>query len=371
METSRRSFLAGSLALTAAFPKVTKAQDSAMDDRRVVLVTLDGLRWQEVFGGADAVLMEKTGGDVESASQLRREFWRESPEERRSALLPFFWDTIAKQGRLIGDPKRGDDVQLTNGLKFSYPGYNEMLTGAADPRVDSNEKRPNPNINVLEWLNGREPFASHVAAFCAWDVFAFILNRERSGMPVQAGWEPIAGAPTDPQRATINALYESLHREWENSAYDGLVMESALACVKADHPKVLYISLGETDEHAHHNRYDYYLRAAHRADAQLRRLWELIQSDPEYRGRTSLLLTTDHGRGEGDAWTSHGKSIEGAERIWIGLLGPEIEPALVPTNATQSQIAATVAALVGEDFRSLTPTAAASLVPVKERAVTR
>jgi hypothetical protein len=367
MTTNRRSFLAGGLAAAALAP-VTRRPAPDPGARRVILVTLDGLRWQEVFRGADEALMDRTKGDAASARALRAEFWRDTPEQRRRALLPFFWETVAERGRLIGDRGRGDEVAVTNGLKFSYPGYNELLTGAPDPRINSNDKIPNPNVNVLEWLHARPAFAGRVAAFCSWDAFPFILNRERAGLPVQACWEPMAGTPADPRRATINAILAGLHREWEESAYDALTFESALAHFEACDPRVLYVAVGETDEHAHHDRYDFYLRAAHRADAQVRRLWQAAQADPAWRGRTSLVLTTDHGRGEGKLWTSHGKDIEAAEFIWIGLLGPDVEPATAgdpPARATQSQVAATVAALVGEDFRTTAPNAALPLVALR------
>ncbi|GIW89042.1 MAG: hypothetical protein KatS3mg108_3366 [Isosphaeraceae bacterium] len=363
--TNRRTFLAGGLAATV-FGGATRSDGAReAEPRRVILVTLDGLRWQEVFRGADAELMERTGGNAAAAESIRATFWNDSPEQRRRILMPFVWEVVARRGQLLGDRDRGDEVVLTNGLKFSYPGYNEMLTGAADPRINSNQKIPNPNRNVLEWLHGRPGLTGRVAAFCSWDVFPFILNRERSGLPVQAGWEPIAGEPVDPRRATINALYEGLHREWDNNVYDALTFESALAHLEAEDPRVIYVAVGETDEHAHHDRYDFYLRAARRADAQIRRLWEASEANPAWRGRTSLILTTDHGRGEGRLWTSHGQNIEGAEFIWIGLLGPGIEPrgADAPAvRATQAQIAATVAALAGEDLRSDVPQAAPPLV---------
>ena len=64
----------------------------------VILVTLDGLRWQEVFGGADARLMSKESGGVRDEAVLRQEFWADQPQVRREQLMPFFWRVVAKQG---------------------------------------------------------------------------------------------------------------------------------------------------------------------------------------------------------------------------------------------------------------------------------
>ena len=119
----------------------------------VLIVTFDGFRWQELFGGYDASLNTKTDGGVRRPEDLAARFDKPTPEARRETLLPFFWSVVAREGQVLGDASRGSRVRVTNGFWFSYPGYNEMLSGAADPRVDSNDKKPNPNVTVLEWLN--------------------------------------------------------------------------------------------------------------------------------------------------------------------------------------------------------------------------
>ena len=49
----------------------------------------DGLRWQEVFRGADPALLDKEHGAVSDVPALRRAYWRESAQDRRELLLPF------------------------------------------------------------------------------------------------------------------------------------------------------------------------------------------------------------------------------------------------------------------------------------------
>src|SRR4051812_11937932 len=131
----------------------------------VIFITWDGFRWQELFGGAEEALLSKEDGGVPDVSATHAAFWRDTPEERRATLLPFFWGTIAKQGQVFGDSSRGAASRVTNGKKFSYPGYNEMFVGFADPKITSNGKIPNPNINVLEYLHRQDRFAGHVAGF--------------------------------------------------------------------------------------------------------------------------------------------------------------------------------------------------------------
>ena len=183
------------VALLACVAAPAVAQEASRRDQNVVLVTLDGLRWQEVFGGAQEKLLDDRAGGVRDLPGLRQRYWRDTPEARREALLPFFWTVVAKKGQVFGDPSRNAPARLTNGLKFSYPGYSEMLCGFADPRIDSNNKVPNPNVTVLEWLNGRPGLGGKVAAFGTWDVLYSIVNAERSRVPVLAGWQPSRDEP--------------------------------------------------------------------------------------------------------------------------------------------------------------------------------
>jgi hypothetical protein len=329
--------------------------------RNVILITTDGLRWQEVFSGAEPALLNKEHGGIDRTNELRAAFLRDTPEARRAALLPFFWSVIAQQGQLFGNTNRGSIGRVANGLNFSYPGYNELLTGAPDPRIDRNEFGPNPNVTVLEWLNQKPRWRGQVAAFCSWDVLAHTLNRERSRLHVRAGWEPMADGRPDSRQALLNQLIGDTTRVFHDVVFDSFVLEGTLDYVRRNQPRVLYVMFGETDDWAHAGRYDLALQAAHRFDARVRRLWQTVQAIPQYRGRTTLLLTTDHGRGSGPVeWKSHGKSTAGSELIWFAALGPDTPPLGERSNPapfTLGQVAATLAALLGEDYRAAFPKA--------------
>lgn len=330
-------------------------------DRKVVLVTIDGLRWQEVFNGADEAYFKRDEkGAIDPASAR---YAAAKPEARRAALMPFLWNVVAAKGQIFGDPSHGSVSRVTNGLWFSYPGYNELLAGAADPRIDSNGKIPNPNITVLEWLNGRPGFEGKVAAFGSWDVLPWILNTTRSGLPVGFGFKPVP-APSTPRQHEINRLADDLPHYWDYGTFDAPFLQAALDCLETQNPRVLYLLLGEGDEWAHEGRYDRYLEATMRADRFIERLWTMLQSRPGYRGNTTLLVTTDHGRGATvKDWSDHGRNVPAAENTWIAAIGPDVPASGVRRNVsvTASQIAATVAAVVGQDFRAASPKAAPPL----------
>ena len=343
---------------------LTAAVSTAQKTENVILITYDGLRWQELFGGVDERLLSPSAKAAKDASALRRRFWADTPEERREKLLPFFWSTIAKEGQVYGDPSKGSQGKSTNGRFFSYPGYNEILSGYPDNGITSNAKKWNPNVTALEWLSKQDGFEGRVAAFGSWDVFPHIVNAERSGIPVNAGWMDLTESPDEGLLESLNELSREIPRYWGNVRYDLFTFHGAAEYLKKHKPRVLYVAFGETDDWAHDRRYGLYLDSAWRTDDYIRRLWELVQSMPEYAGKTSLVMTTDHGRGDtSEDWTGHGADTPGSDDIWIAVMGPDT-PArgIVPDAAvTQGQVAATVAALLGLDYAAAVPKAAEAI----------
>jgi hypothetical protein len=293
--------LAATLLLGA--PATAQGEEGRAELRNVVLVTLDGVRCEEVFGPG------------------------------REARMPFLWHVMAQEGQLLGDASRGSHLRVSNGTDRSYPGYSELLTGVVDPRIQSNDRVVNPNPNVLEWLDAAPDLRGRVAALGGWDLLPFILGGDRSRLRVVAG------------------------------AKDAATEEAALEDLHTRRPRVLYVMLNETDDWAHQGEDELYFDALHRADAFLARLWAIVESMPEYRGRTALVVTTDHGRGSAGDWTRHGSTVPGSEAIWLAALGPDT-PALgvrSGVDGVQAQVAATVAALLGRDWRARVPAAAPPL----------
>jgi hypothetical protein len=347
----------------ALFDGVPAHAQSALRTRNVVLIVSDGLRWQEIFTGADPTLLnESHGGIWDKEQDLRREFWRDDPLERRRALFPFLWNTVAVRGQIFGNQAQGSVARVTNGLAFSYPGYNEMLTGHPDPKIDSNEFGPNPNVSVFEWLNTLPDLHGKVSVFATWATFKDIFNVARSQLPLQVGWDPPYHGSLTPQQALLNRLYETTTRLDEEDVYDAFMQVRLLESFTSQQPRVLFVGYGETDDWAHAGRYDLVLHSAHHFDRFVSELWERLQSLPAYRDSTTFIITTDHGRGSGPTeWKEHGIEQKGSENIWIAVLGPDTAP-LGERRQTgevhQAQIAATVAALLGKDYRKAVPAAA-------------
>ncbi|OWK43300.1 alkaline phosphatase family protein [Fimbriiglobus ruber] len=357
----RRCFFALTFAVLSCLAGLAPAADPKPRTENVILVMLDGLRWQEVFTGADEGLLNKERGGVREVKQCRERFWRETPAARREAVMPFLWGTVGKDGQIFGNKLQNSVGRVTNKLNFSYPGYNEVLCGFPDPKVDSNAKKYNRNVTVLEWLNQKPAFHGKVAAFGSWEVFPYIINDKRSGIPVNAGFAPLAGVPETPDVQLFNKLTAETALEGEETRYDAFTFRAAQIYLKAKKPRVLFVSFDETDAQGHAGRYDRLLASAHKNDGFLRELWESAQELPEYKGKTTLIVTTDHGRGDAPVgWKSHGENVAGAEFFWAAILGPDT-PAKGEIKDTdpidQTQIAATLAAAFGEDYSGAVPQA--------------
>jgi hypothetical protein len=355
------------LCLGAAVPRIVQGADlPARKTRTVVLIVSDGLRWQEIFNGAEADLLnDKEGGSWLPSDELRRRYWRPGAAERRALLFPFLWGTVAKRGQILGNQQLGSVARVTNSKAFSYPGYNEMTTGYPNDAIDSNEFGPNPNPTVFEWLNKSDELRGHVAVYGTWNVFDNIFNKPRSGLVMQTGWSLAKIAHETPRDALLRELFETTTRFDEEDCPNSLLQIPLMDYVKSGQPRVLFVGYGETDNWAHQGRYDLVLDSAHRFDHFVEQLWNTMQAMPRYRGTTTFMITTDHGRGGGLAeWKEHGVEEKGSENIWLAVMGPDT-PALGErmhaAPVAQAGIAATLAAFMGRDYRAAEPKAAAPI----------
>ncbi|MDP4982100.1 alkaline phosphatase family protein [Pseudoalteromonas tunicata] len=342
-------------------------------EKNVIVITLDGVRWQEVFKGADATLMNNKDF-VQDIDKTTAQYWDENLTVRREKLMPFFWQYVAKQGVMLGNRDNGSYMSIANNWHFSYPGYSEIFTGIVDDSINSNKKIQNPNQTYLEWLNAKAKYQHKVALFGGWDVFPYIINSERSGVYVNAGFMPETQVTT-PEITLLNQLQTEIPSPWHNVRLDSFTYRFAKAYLLDKQPKTMVISLGETDDFAHDGHYDQYLDAAKRSDAFIADLWQTLQNHPHYKDNTVLIVTTDHGRGShASDWQHHASKtavqgymkdlkhfengIEGSEHIWLvalGLDGVSAGEKTTKVELKQKQIAATVLTLLGEDPAQFNP----------------
>ena len=323
----------------------------------IIVITTDGFRWQEMFGGVDTAIANNRVFNEGGQAYIDEKFGDANPVESRKKLLPFIWSTFSEKGQIYGNRHFNNKVNVSNPYFFSYPGYSEIFCGFADTLINSNGYKPNPNINVLEFINKQSGYKGKVAAFSAWEAMGRILNKDRSGIPVISAFENTGGNNPTANEKLINAMRNQSFKPWGmGECLDVFTHYAALEHFKVRKPKVLYIAYGETDEWAHAGMYKSYLNAAHQFDEWVKDLWTLVQSTPGYKDNTVFFITTDHGRGDviKNQWTDHGSEVKGADQIWFMAMGPGIAPKgeiKQPLQIYQKQFANTIGSLIGFDFK--------------------
>jgi hypothetical protein len=247
----------------------------------VVVVTIDGVRWQEIFDGTEPARSH-------------------APHVAASDLLPNLYALGTERGAFVGAPGRGS-VEASGPFHVSLPGYTEIFGGRGRHDCASNDcaRTTRPT-----WLDEASARGAKVAAFAAWTKVDLALTAEPGAFPV------FCGPPSRQERlANPDALRS-----------DEATARAALAYLQTERPDVLYLGLGDTDEYAHANDYPAYLRALRQADAVLGRLRAILARD-ERGGRTHVFVTADHGRAAD--FRNHGAQAESG-RTWMVVSGPRI-----------------------------------------------
>jgi len=360
------------LAWCAAAPA---APDSAPRPHNVILVTLDGVRVEELFQGVDPrVLADESISGVyyeEDTARVREVYARGTTGQSRAALLPFFWNTLAGQGVVFGNRDRGSHVRVKNKEWFSAPGYAELLTGAPHAEVTSNDEIRYPHRTVLEFVRDELRLGfPQVAVIGSWSGFGLLASSRADAFFTNTGHQSVEAKYATPVIAALTSIQSDIVTLWPESRSDAVTMAVAVEYLRTQRPRLLYIAIDDSDAWAHQRRYDRYLDYLNTADRQLGRLWNLLQTMESYRGRTTLIVTTDHGRGSAPAdWIEHGAGIEGSQDMWIAVVGPGTKAqgeAHDHAPLSQSDVAATIARCFELDWRAASPAAGPPLPGVCE-----
>jgi hypothetical protein len=289
------------------------------DAGNVVLVTIDGVRWQEIFAGADPSLADASGLPHGAARTAR-------------GLTPNLHRLFFDQGTVLGDPRLGKPLNASGPRFVSLPGYVEMVTGAASGCVD-NECEPRLGWDVVLSAGRTSPPGQGAAVFASWERIARTVPGDASGTIVQAGRGPRDDEPPYPG----NGDYRP-DRRTAALAMDYLV---------SHRPRFLWIALGDTDEWAHRRDYRGYLEALRFADDVVGELSAHLAELGSFGARTTLLVTTDHGRDRDFA--GHGGPASAG--VWLMARGgPVAARGPLPLSRVRHlrDVAPTISALLGE-----------------------
>ncbi|MCX8472098.1 MAG: alkaline phosphatase family protein [Sediminibacterium sp.] len=341
------------ISIIAVFSIITLTTFS--QSKNLIIITIDGLRWQEVFKGVDLSLANQNY--LNNPNYKLSDFNGKDSIESRMKIMPFLWSVIKNNGQIWGNRSLGNLVEVANQYWFSYPGYNEMLCGFADPKINSNNLIYNENINIFEYLQNINPakYKDKIGIFTVWNGFEYILNKKRNGLYVVNGADSFGGTNPNSNENYLNFLkFNSLPFGLEKTYYNDIyALTGAFEYLKKQKPNLLYIAVTETDYYGHQNDYPNYLLSVNKIDKFIAQLWNYLQSDPNYKDNTTLFINTDHGRGIGANWTSHYYYIPRSNETWFAVIGPNIPPkgeVNIKIKITQNQFANTFAKILGTNF---------------------
>jgi hypothetical protein len=312
------------------------AEPSALS---VVLVVLDGVRWQEVFMGVDPAEARKKGL---------------SPTEvvGAAALMPSLHDVLIAHGVAVGAPGEGPEMRATGPNYVSLPGYTEILTGRTATACHDNAcpttKEPTLADELAHGADLRE-----AAVIASWESLDHAASSGAGEVIVSAGRHHGRGLDSLRADAEERGLLDEAEKA---SSYPGgadfrpdrFTADIALHYLVRRAPRFLFIGLGEPDEYAHQDNYRGYLDSLRAADRTLGRLVETLGSMGERGKRTTVLVTTDHGRSSG--FRDHGGFAPESGRVWLVASGAGVaEGGIVRSREPHrlADIAPTVRALFG------------------------
>jgi hypothetical protein len=274
----------------------------------VVLVVLDGVRWQEIFEGVDPEIARRQGLSEREIVGAR-------------ALMPTLHDVLIAHGVAIGAPGQGPEMRASGPNYVSLPGYTEILTGRTATRCQDNacSKVIEPTLPDELASEGRA-HGERAAVIASWESLERAASSGDGDVVISAGRHGGHGLEElrsdESERALIDVAAESSSAPGEaDFRPDRYTSDIALHYLATRAPRFLFIGLGEPDEYAHQNNYRGYLDSLRAADWTLHRLVDVLGQMGERGKRTSIFVTTDHGRSS--AFCDHGGFAPESGRVWL------------------------------------------------------
>jgi hypothetical protein len=275
----------------------------------ILYVTFDGVRAHEFFNGTDPLLSKKIS------------------VPNRGRIFKQFWDEIAPQGVVYGGMgPLSDHYRVASNYAVSLPSYQSMMAGF-DTQCDGNHcgqiKFETGFERIKKELNLKK---EEVALFGSWFKMAFSVEKTPGNLFVNTGLNFKMDGLED---KTLKSLSDEAQKDpprWAESRKDKYTWQMGMHYLKTRCPRVLYISLVDSDEWGHENNYPEYVNILKQYDQYLVDLIKTLDEMGEYGKNTTLFVSTDHSRGFGPLWKTHGVTSFSEKNIFLYVKGPSFEP---------------------------------------------
>lgn len=262
---------------------------------RVIYVTLDGVRWQDVFS-------EQT-------------------------YFPKLWKNAGKfNGIFYGMPNTNIKME-TASIPVSLPSYQSQMAGVVQP-CDGNECGRIKVETVIENIKRSLNLAKkNVATFSSWPEINDAAESVFGATYANTGNFPVGDPDTHlPDAVMVNLnIKQMVDHPSGFDRYDKYTFAQAMHYLEKYQPRFLWISLDDADEAAHEGDLQRYHQALSFYDDALDQLLNFLVAvhlDQE----TLVIITTDHGRGDGDNWKHHGTQYPESKQTWAWVMNSELMP---------------------------------------------
>jgi len=276
----------------------------------VILVMLDGVRWQEFFHGSDSSISSEMNEPVifkNIQESLKKQKQVNSGSKAGTALQAFF---------VSGDRTSGSENSVSNHRFISLPAYQSIMAGVTTSCKTNSCGRV--QVETLQEKIRRELKLkkTEVATIASWEEIPNAVEHLEGQTFVNAGVQEIHEGMLDATTLALNRKQSQNNGGWE-SRKDDYTFAQAVNYVKNNKPRFLFISLNDSDEWAHRGKYTEYVSTLKGYDKKIQVLFDTLGSMGAYGRATTVIVTTDHGRGNGSRWKDHGTSSPESKYFWI------------------------------------------------------
>jgi hypothetical protein len=304
----------------------------------VVLVAIDGVRWQEVFAGVER--------ERALASHMAEE-----EIVGAAALMPNLWWLLRTRGAALGGTCHAA-MRASGPAYISLPGYIEMLTGMRSSGCTTNDCALPAADTLADAFAEGSADAGEVAFFASWPQLSSGAARRPDALVISTGRGGTNHVDQLRRDEAASALFDAGEAATPAPGYgnyrpDRYTAALASHYLRAREPRFMFLSLGDTDELAHKGDYRGYLEALRSADGVVGDI-AVALAEMSARGTPTLLLvTTDHGRA--DSFADHERQAEAGD-VWMVAAGDAVKArGCLETSAPShlADIATTVRAVAG------------------------
>lgn len=294
-------------------------------DRNVILLMVDGVRWQEVFRGADPWL---------------------AADETNKTVFPGLNASLKEHGALLGNVDQGSELTLLSRVRTSMSSYMNIMAGSKQFCLTNSCGRTWIETFPERIRRALNLPIEKVATISSWGQIGMAVEHQEGATFVNAGRAPLVDSSPDEELLKLNDEQLKEPLVWEDCRSDKLTFAQGLRYLKKHRPRFLFISLNDSDEWAHAEDYPKYLATLRQYDEWIQELNETLKSMGEYGANTLLLVTTDHGRGSGGNWGRHGILYPDSKYFWLYGNRRGIQP-VTPGQYSQANIRPTIETYLG------------------------